>query len=106
MLDTSRFYESFDKAGFLKPALWTPSVGLPGAGVQQTAKVRFKAPGRDVLAGSANVTDYSIRYPSSVLAGLKRGEVLTIEGQNYTVREGPHPLLDGSELEAFLAKAG
>lgn len=105
MIDTATFYESFDKAGFLKTALWTPSVGLPGAGVQQSAQVRFRAPSRDALAGEFSVTDYTIKYPSTVLIGLKRGEALTVDGASYKVREGPHSLLDGSAFEAFLAKS-
>jgi len=104
MLSTDKFYESFDKAGFLKTALWTPSVGLPGAGVQQSARVRFKAPNRDALSGEFSVTDYTIKYSAAALVGLKRGETLTIESAQYKVREGPHSLLDGSELEAYLAK--
>jgi hypothetical protein len=104
MLDTSKFYESFDKAGFLTTALWTPSAGLPGAGIQQSAQVRFKAPNRDALAGEFSVTDHTIKYPSTVLTGLKRGETLTVGGIAFKVREGPQSELDGTVLQAFLAK--
>ncbi len=104
MLTSDKFFESFDKAGFLKTALWTPSAGLPGAGVQQSAKVRFRAPNRDALAGEFSVTDYTIKYPVTILAGLKRGEVLTIESAQYKVREGPQSELDGAVLQAFLTR--
>lgn len=100
MLDSAAFFQSFDKAGFLKTALWTPSDGGP----QQSARVRLRAPSRDALAGEFSVTDHSIRYPATLLEGLKRGETLLIEGAEYRVREGPHSLYDGSVREAFLTK--
>lgn len=100
MLSTEQFYASFDKAGFLKTALWKPSSGAEA----QEVRVRFKAPTDHALAGEALSTDYSISYPASVLAGLKRGEVLAIDGQDYTVREGPSSNKDGSEFEAKLRK--
>jgi len=100
MLTTEKFYQSFDKAGFLKTALWVPSSGGPA----QEARVRFRAPSDNVLAGDQASTDYGITYPASVLAGLKRLEVLTIDGQQYTVRESPISRKDGSELEAKLRK--
>ena len=100
MLTTEQFYASFDKAGFLKTALWKPSSGAEA----QEVRVRFKAPTDHGLAGEALSIDYSITYPASVLAGLKRGEVVTIDGQDYTVREGPSSHKDGTELEAKLRK--
>lgn len=104
MLATNKFFESFNKAGFLSTALWTPSAGLPGAGVQQSAQVRFKAPTRDILGGDASTTDYTISYPATLFPGLKRGETLTIAAASYTVRENPHKQLDGSRLEAPLTR--
>lgn len=100
MLTTEQFYASFDKAGFLKTALWKPSSGAEA----QEVRVRFRAPTDHALAGEALSTDYSITYPASILAGLKRGEVVTIGGQDYTVREGPSSNKDGTELEAKLRK--
>lgn len=100
MLTTEQFYASFDKAGFLKTALWKPSSGAAA----QSPRVRFKAPTDHALGGEALSTDYSITYPASVLIGLKRGEVVTIDGQDYTVREGPSSNKDGTELEAKLRK--
>jgi len=109
MLSTEQFYASFDKAGFLKTALWKPSTGAEA----QEARVRFRAPTDHALAGEALSTDYSISYPASVLAGLKRAEVVTIQtivngqvidSQDYTVREGPSSNKDGTELEAKLRK--
>jgi hypothetical protein len=100
MQTTEKFFESFDKVGFLKTALWKPSTG---AEVQE-ARVSFKAPTDHGLAGEALSTDYSITYPASFLIGLKRGEVITIDGQEYTVREGPSSELDESRKQAKLRK--
>jgi hypothetical protein len=104
MITTDKFFEAFDKAGFLKPALWTPSVGLPGAGVQQSAQVRYSSPSQVVLAGDAMATDHSIQYPSGVFPGLRRGEAVTVDGVAFNVREDPAPGLDGSRLTALLEK--
>lgn len=104
MLDTATFFQSFDKAGFLKTALWTPSTGLPGAGVQQSARVRFKGAAHEAFAGEVATIEYTIEYPAAALIGLKRGETLGIDSANYTVRESPVKQLDGSRLEAKLAK--
>jgi hypothetical protein len=109
MLSTEQFYASFDKAGFLKTALWKPSSGAEA----QEVRVRFKAPTDHALAGEALSTDYSITYPASLLPGLKRAEVVTIQtivggvvidSTEYTVREGPSSNKDGTELEAKLRK--
>ena len=102
MLATDKFYESFDRAGFLKEALWKPSAG----GLAQSEKVRYRAPTENVLGGEALSTDYSIRYPATIFPGLKREEILTIEGFKYAVREGPKSSLDGSEMEAKLTRQG
>lgn len=100
MLSADQFYSAFSKAGMLKTVTWSPSSGGP----QQTAQVRYKAPTESPLGGEAFSTDYTIKYPATQLAGLKRGEVLAIDGQQYTVREGPKSELDGSVLEAKLRR--
>jgi hypothetical protein len=100
MLTTEQFFAAFDKAGFLKIAFWSPSAG----GAVHTPKVRFKAPTQDALSGDVTSIDYSIEYPATVLVGLKRGEVLTIDGVQYTVRENPESQLDGTRFEAKLRK--
>jgi hypothetical protein len=102
MLATDKFYESFARAGFLVEAVWKPSAGGPA----QPEKVRFRAPTENVLGGEALATDYSVRYAATKFPGLKRDEVLTIEGFKYAVREGPKSQLDGSEMEAKLTRQG
>jgi len=102
MLATDKFYESFDRAGFLKEALWKPSAG----GLAQSEKVRYRAPTENVLGGEALSTDYTIRYSALRFVGLKRDEVITYQGMKYAVREGPKSSLDGSEMEAKLTRQG
>lgn len=99
MLSSERFFQAFDRAGFLKTALWTPSAG----GAQRSAQVRLRAPGSEVLSGEVLSTDYSIQYPATELGGLKRGESLTVDAVSFKVREGPKSLHDGSVLEVKLA---
>lgn len=104
MLSTQEFFDAFADAGFLKEAAWTPTVGLPGAGVEQKVKGCFRSPTVDNLGGDAFSTDYSFQYPAGLFPGLVRGQVLTIEGQAYKLREDPHVELDGSRLLALLEK--
>jgi hypothetical protein len=101
MLDTSKFFEAFDRAGFLKTALWTPSAG----GAQQSAQVRYRAPTQDALSGGAKSVEYSINYPATLLVGLKRNETITVAGVQFIVRENPESQLDGTRYEALLKKA-
>lgn len=98
MLSAEEFYEAFSRAGFLKLASWEPSNGEPA----QTAEVRFRAPTREVLGGAQLSTDFMIEYPASRLTGLKRGEMLTIEGVDYQVRRDQHQQLDGTVHRTYL----
>jgi hypothetical protein len=100
MLDTPKFFEAFDKAGFLKTVLWTPSIGGP----QQSEQVRYRAPTQDALSGDTKSVDYSINYPATVLVGLKRGEAISVDGVQFIVRENPESQLDGTRFEAWLKK--
>lgn len=109
MITTEAFYAAFKDAGMLRTATWTPSAGGP----LQTGDVRFRTAERDALTGEQRSTDYTMRYPASLFPGLKRGETVVIDGPtgrevadraSYTLRENPGKLIDGSELEALLAK--
>ena len=75
MLTTEKYFESFDKAGFLKTASWTPSTG----GGPYTCKVRFRAPSSVILNGTLRIVDFEIEYPAIQLPGLRQGEQLTID---------------------------
>lgn len=107
MLTAAQFYEASKRAGLTRVLTWTPSVGLPGAGVEQAVDVIWKAPGRDVLGGEAISTDYTAEYPAGLLPGIKRGEVVAVDSQQYTVREGPRNKdlpADGTVMEIKLRK--
>lgn len=101
MKTTTQLYESFDKAGFLKPASWTPSTGGPTL----TAKVRYRGQSQVVGGdGGIRTVDHEIRYPTTAFPGLKEGEIVTVDGADYRVRMKPELLLDGSEARAELAR--
>ncbi len=104
MLPTTEFFDAFAAAGFLKEASWTPTVGMPGAGVEQKVMGRYRAPSVDVLGADAFATDHTFQYPAGLLPGIVRGQVLTIEGQDYKLREDPRSELDGSRFVLVLEK--
>lgn len=100
MLTTDQFYQASTKAGLTKPLSWTPS----GGGAVQTADVYFGAHTEDALSGEVSSNKYSARYPATKLTGMKRGEVVTIAGAQYTALESPRLLKDGTELELIVRK--
>ncbi|HXC40815.1 MAG TPA: hypothetical protein VN667_17905 [Burkholderiales bacterium] len=102
MISTEAFFTAFDQAGFLTQVSWTPSLSA-GGGPAQTPKVRFRETDH-AANGTALSTEYTIEYPATVLVGLKRGEVVMIAMEAYTVREEPSKQLDGSRLMAKLRK--
>ncbi len=102
MLTSAKFFESFDKAGFLKSASWVPSGGGgPYAGV----KVRFLTPDAAIVDGLVVTADFEIRYVTEQLPGLKEAETVTVDGTNYKVRTPPMKILDGSVSRAELKRA-
>lgn len=70
-------------ADFGVAATWTPSTG----GAQQTATVIFDQPDIDLVSGMILSRDYKIVLPTSSFAGIDNGEVITVAGIPYTVRE-------------------
>jgi hypothetical protein len=94
-----RLYEAAARAGLLKTVTWTPAEGVE----PQTVDVDFRAPDETVLDGLGLSTDYSIRYPASILVGLAQGDTVTLEGQTYRVRE-VRAVGDGSEKRATLTR--
>lgn len=102
MLTTEQFFAAASKAGMLKPLTWQPKSGAAA----QTVEVKYRAPARDILQGGAFATEHSIEYPASILAGLVRGEEVTIAGVKYKLLEDPRSELDGSRLQAPLSVVG
>lgn len=98
MLNSAEFFESFQEAGFLKPASWTPSAG----GTPRTGNVRYRAGSVDVLNDAVRTTDHEITYVTAQFPGLKEGERIAVDGQLFQVRQKPTALLDGTVARADL----
>jgi len=92
-------YAAAEHAGILLEAIWSPGNGDPPV----TVKVDFQSPDEAVLDGLALSADYAIRYPAKRLPDLVAGETLTINSQDYRVRE-IRTLGDGSEKRATLTR--
>jgi hypothetical protein len=58
-----------------------------GESTVYTCRGLFNQPGTAVLDGEVITTDYSVGYLSGALPGLKRDEVLAINGADWKVRE-------------------
>ncbi len=60
-------------------------------------------PDEALLDGLAVASDPSIRFPAHRLVGLKKGEVLEMDGKRYRVRE-VRAIGDGLEKQAQLSR--
>lgn len=100
MLTSAKFFESFDKAGFLKLASWTPSFG----GDTLEAKVRMRTPDGVFLEGTVVASDPQMEYVTEQLPGLVEGEWVRIDGTDYLVRGTPMKILDGTVSRADLKR--
>ncbi|WP_425608286.1 head-tail joining protein [Thermomonas flagellata] len=85
-------YDAAERAGLLTPVV----VGTT------TVHCAFRAPDETVLEGLALARDFEIEYAASRLA-LAPGDVVTIVGQSYRVRE-VSAFGDGRECRAKLAR--
>ncbi len=65
--------------------------------------VDFRAPDETVLDGLALSTDYTMRFPASALPDLTVGQVVSIGGASYRVRN-LRAIGDGSERRADLSR--
>lgn len=84
----------FDQAVFAVPAVWNG----------QTSAVMLDSPTEDILGGRGQSNEYSIVLPTSVFAGIKRGDFVLVDGVEYTVRESPNLLTDGKIKSVKLAR--
>ncbi|MFH0344437.1 MAG: hypothetical protein ACHBNF_20475 [Chromatiales bacterium] len=89
----------FSTADFAVTATWTPS----GGGSQQTAQVLLDTPDEEILDGRALSREYAITYRVDQLVGFKTGEIVTVDGIAYTVREA-RAMEDGKVMQATLSK--
>nr|WP_240097654.1 hypothetical protein [Thermomonas flagellata] len=92
MVRVEDLYDAAERAGLLTPVV----VGTT------TVHCAFRAPDETVLEGLALARDFEIEYAASRLA-LAPGDVVTIVGQSYRVRE-VSAFGDGRECRAKLAR--
>ena len=92
MVRVEELYDAAERAGLLTPVV----VGTT------TVHCAFRAPDETVLEGLALARDFEIEYAASRLA-LAPGDVVTIVGQSYRVRE-VSAFGDGRECRAKLAR--
>ena len=65
--------------------------------------VDFRAPDEAVLEGLALSADYTVRFPACALPTLAVGEIVTVRGASYRVRD-LRAIGDGSERRAALTR--
>lgn len=92
-------YAAAGQAGFLQPCTWHPADGRPSV----TASVGVAVADTTVLDQLARSTDTTMRFPSTALVGLARGDVVDLAGVSYQVRD-IRAVGDGSEQVATLTR--
>lgn len=93
MVRIEAFYDAAGRSGLLVDA------EIDG----HTIAVDFRSPDETVLDGLALSTDYTIRFPASALPSLAAGDIVSIGGSNYRVRD-IRSIGDGSECRASLSR--
>lgn len=93
MVSIEAFYDAAARSGLLVDA------EIDG----HTIAVDFGSPDETVLDGLALSTDYTIRFPASALPSLAAGDIVSIGGSNYRVRD-IRSVGDGSECRASLSR--
>lgn len=92
MVRVEDLYDAAERAGLLTPV----AVGAA------TVHCAFRAPDETVLDGLALARDFELEYAAS-RAHLTPGDVVTIAGESYRVRE-VRAFGDGRECRARLAR--
>lgn len=80
-------------------ATWQPADYTDGG----SGTVILDAPGQDVLGGAALSVEYAVVYRATEFVGMTYGDTLTIDNEDYTVRN-PAPIDDGQLMRATLSK--
>jgi hypothetical protein len=91
-------YAAAANAGLLHTCIWHRFNAEP-----EICKVGLRAPDEALLDHLARSRDTTMRYPSSVLVGLKIGDRIEIATQHYRVRD-LKAIGDGSEWQAQLSR--
>jgi len=90
----SALYASLGEAVTLTPQSGSP---VAGRGV-------FDRVGKP-LFGEVMASEPSLRYSVAAFPGVVRGDVFSIGGEQWRVRQAPRLLLDGAEAEVLLEAA-
>lgn len=83
-----------------RPTTWVPSAG----GATVTGLVILDQPDEDVDGGGVISRQYQATLATATWPGLKRGEVLTIDGVAYKLRTDPRAESDGLFSMVMLSK--
>lgn len=91
-------------ADFGQPVAWQPSVG--GQVIEDL--MIFDQPSQEIDSGQVISREYKVTFATATWPGLKRDEVLTIDGEgggsNYKLRTDPLPAEDALFSVAPLTK--
>lgn len=74
---------------------------VPASGPAVPFDADFRRPDQVVLEGMVHTTDYSIEYQAADVV-LARGDVVTVAGQSFKVRQTPVAKGDGTFVIALL----
>ena len=83
----------FDTPGFTVPVVFGATTGVG----------YFESPNEIIADDIVLTTDYAVVVKTSDFASVARGDTMTVEGVNYTVRE-PMRLDDGKIMRVMLMK--
>jgi hypothetical protein len=88
------------------PASWAPS----GGGATVSGLMIFDMPEDTIMGGEVQSRQYSVRFLTATWPGLKRGEVLAVQGGQvpgqYKLRNDPNSEDDGAFSVVDLTKVG
>ena len=83
----------FDTPGFTVPVIFGSTVGVG----------YFESPNEIIADGVVLTTDYAVVVKTADFSSVDRGDKMTVEGVDYTVRE-PMLLDDGKIMRVMLMK--
>ena len=82
----------------------TPGFTVPVSLGQIASVGYFESPNEIIADGVVLTTDYAVVVKTSDFSSVTRGDTMTVEGVNYTVRE-PMLLDDGKIMRVMLMKS-
>lgn len=80
--------------------VWTSSLATP----KPLGLMLFDQPDTDIQSGEVVSREYQVTFEAAAWPGLKRGDVLSINGGSFTLRANPHLGEDGVFSKVMLTK--